>query len=42
MDLKNFNKRTKQLEREQKLVDLAMTIFMIVVVTAIIMAPFYV
>ena len=42
MDLKNFNKRTKQLEREQKLVDLAMTIFMVMVVTAIIMAPFYV
>jgi len=42
MDLKNFNKRTKQLEREQKLVDLTMTIFMIIVVTAIIMAPFYV
>ena len=42
MDLKNFNKKTKQLEREQKLVDLTMTIFMIMVVTAIIMAPFYV
>lgn len=42
MDLKNFNKKTKQLEREQKLIDLTMTIFMIIVVTAIIMAPFYV
>lgn len=40
MDLKNFNKKTKQ--REQKLVDLTMTIFMIIVVTTIIMAPFYV
>lgn len=40
--MKSFNNKTRQLEREQKLVDLAMFLIMVVIVSAIILAPFYV
>lgn len=40
--MKSFNDRTQQLEKEQKLVDLAMFLIMVVIVSAIILAPFYV